>query len=133
MLCIRPRSLVGLALVVGLAAGQPGCKGRDDLDGSRRRLPGLAERGQELSLPLEGEAAVALFDNRATMLRYAGGALIIDCGSAEFAALTEGGYRAPWHLGKQIDGSLAALINGLAGELFVPIDGDPGGVAREPA
>lgn len=124
---------MGLGLALALATAQPGCKGRDDLDGSRRRLPGLAERGQEHSLPLEGEAAVALFDNRATMLRHAGGALVIDCGTADFAALTEGGYRAPWHLGKQIDGSMAALVNGLAGDLFVPIDGDPGGIAREPS
>lgn len=130
MLCIRPISLV--ALVLGLVLAPSGCKGRDDLDGSRRRLPGLAERGEELSLPLEGEPAIELFDNRATMLRYAGGALVIECGSADFATLTEGGYRAPWHLGKHIDGSLAALVDGLAGELFVPIDDDPGGIAREP-
>ncbi len=114
-----------------LAALVLSCGGRDDLDGTRRRPPGLGEEGAQLTLPLDGQrVAMDLYDNRAVAEVVTGGGLTIDCGSVRFAAYTEGGYRSPWVMGRGAKGAPAALVNGLAGELYFPLDADPGGPVR---
>ncbi len=108
------------------------CGGRDDLDGNRRRPPGLGQEGEELSLPLDGQrVAMDLYDNRAVAELVTGGGLEIECGSVRFAAYTEGGYRSPWVMGRGAKGEPAALVDGLAGELYVPVNGDQGGLVRD--
>ena len=115
-----------VALLVGL-----GCRGRDDLDGTRRPLAGLTEPGREFTVEAgDREVAYDLYDNRAVAVVHVGGKLVIECGTADFAKYVEGGYRARWHLGVDDDGERASLVDGLGGELFFPIDGDDGGIAR---
>jgi arylsulfatase A-like enzyme len=109
-----------------------GCNGRDDLDGRRRPLPGLEPPGQELHLAVESrQVAWDLHDNRASAVVHTGGALAIECGTADFAKYAEGAYRSPWILGVDDGGVRAALVPGLGGELWLPIDGGAGGVHRE--
>lgn len=120
-----------IPITAALAALVLSCGGRDDLDGTRRRPPGLGDEGEQLKLPLDGErVAMDLYDNRAVAEVVTAGGLDIDCGSVRFAAYTEGGYRSPWVMGRGAKGAPAALVNGLAGELYFPLDGDPGGPAR---
>jgi arylsulfatase A-like enzyme len=108
------------------------CGGRDDLDGRRAPVPGLEERGPAWELPLGTRRADwSLYDNRASAGVYLDEALHIDCGTVDFAKYAEGAYRSPWHLGVSDGGVRAALVDGLAGELYVPIDHDAGGVYRD--
>jgi choline-sulfatase len=109
-----------------------GCSGRDDLDGRRVPVPGLPKRGPAYALDY-GARTVAydLHNNRAAAAVFLDGALHIDCGTADFAKYAEGAYRSPWHLGQRVDGVRAALVDGLAGELYFPLDDAPGGVQRD--
>ena len=108
-----------------------GCQGRDDLDGKRRPLAGLTEPGRDFSVDVgDRKVAYDLYDNRAVAVVHVGGKLVIDCGTADFAKYAEGRYRARWHLGVDYGGERASLVDGLGGELYFPIDGDSGGIAR---
>lgn len=124
--CAWPGPLVlaaGCALV--LAAG---CQGRDDLDGSRRPVAGLPPPGQTYALALgDARPVFDLFDNRAAAVVHDDGALVIECGTADMVKYVEGAYRSPWHLHARHQGQRTALVAGLAGELYLPIDADPGG------
>ncbi len=71
-----------------------------------------------------------LYNNRVHADRVVDGTLFVDCGSVAFARYVEGGYRSRWHLHREIDGRRAALISGVAGELFLPLDSDTGAVQR---
>lgn len=86
----------------------------------------------EYSLDLAGSRVVHdLLDNRASAVVHLDGAITIECGTADMAKYAEGGYRTVWHLGRDGDGGeRAALVDGLGGALFLPLDGDPGGVRR---
>lgn len=123
-----PAGAVSLAAVVAVASA---CSGRGDLDGERRKLPGLAERGEALEVAgADANVAFDFYDNRAAASVHRGGALEVDCASVDFAKYIEGGYRSPWHLGAMAGGVPAALVNGLAGELYVPLDRAAGGASR---
>ena len=91
------------------------CRGRDDLDGSRRPIPGLVETSREYQLDRHGlRLAYDFYDNRAVAGIHVGGRLRIDAGSVEFVKYIDGGYRTRWHLGVEDGGHRAALIDGLA-------------------
>lgn len=123
----RARRHVGAWLSALLLAA--GCQGRDDLDGSRRPVAGLPPPGQTYAVALGNARPVFdLFDNRAAAVVHADGALVIECGTADMVKYVEGAYRSPWHLHARDQGERTALIAGLAGELYLPIDADPGGV-----
>lgn len=108
------------------------CQGRDDLDGRRRPIPGLGDRGAVYDLGVEDSRVVVdLLDNRAAFVVHDAGALTIECGTADFVKYVDGGYRTPWHFGADDAGRRAALVHGLAGELYVPLGNDAGGVERE--
>lgn len=116
-----------LAIVVLVAS----CKGREDLDGTRRALPGLSERVAEYTLlPDDRQVVLDLWDNRAAAVVHGEAGLTIECGSADVAKYLEGVYRSRWHISAADGGRRVALINGLAGELYVPIDREDGGVRR---
>lgn len=118
--------LICMTLLAGVA-----CRGRDDLDGSRRPIPGLGETAREYHLDRHGlRLAYDFYDNRAAAGIHVGGRLRIDAGSVEFVKYIDGGYRTRWHLGVEVDGRRAALIDGLGGELAFPLDHDPDGIAR---
>jgi arylsulfatase A-like enzyme len=114
---------------LGALALAASCQGRDDLDGSRRPVAGLPPPGQTYALALGSARPVFdLFDNRAAAVVHDDGALVIECGTADMVKYVEGAYRSPWHLHARYQGQRTALIAGLAGELYLPIDADPGGV-----
>jgi arylsulfatase A-like enzyme len=120
------------AVVAICAAAAPACTTRDDLSGERREIPGLGDRGSEHEVPVSDNHQVVydFVDNRAAAVVYTAGGLVVDCGTADMAKYVDGGYRSPWHLGAE-DGSLrVALINGLAGELYIPIGDGEAGIER---
>ncbi len=126
------RSGIGLALSM-LLLGIPACTSRDDLDGRRRPIPGLAARGQPYVLELGPHRTVLdFYDHRPAAVLHEDDALVIDCGSIDMLKYIDGRYRNPWHVQvrDRASGNLpVALVDGLAGELYLPIDRDPGGVA----
>lgn len=129
------RASAWLALVLvttPLAAGSWwGCTSREDLDGSRRAIPGLTERGDQYEVTPAGTlVAIDLYDNRAAAVVLGRGGLSIDCGSADYAKYVEGAYRSHWHLSTADSGQRVALVNGLAGEMYLPIDRGADGVKR---
>jgi arylsulfatase A-like enzyme len=106
-----------------------GCHGRDDLDGRRRPVAGLPPPGQTYAIALgDARPVFDLFDNRAAAVVHDQGALVIECGTADMVKYVEGAYRSPWHLHARHQGQRTALVAGLAGELYLPVDADPGGV-----
>lgn len=118
--------------IVPVAAAALGiaCRGRDDLDGRRAPIPGLPAPPPEWRPPAGGaEVAWDWVANRAAIAGHLGGALVVDCGGPDVAKYIEA-PRSSWHLGLRVDGVAAAAPDGLAGELQLPVDGDPGGVAR---
>jgi len=123
---IHGTCLLAAASCVAISVG---CRGRDDLDGRRGPVAGLpttpqAFRAEGAELPV----AYDFVDNRSSLGLVSQGRLVIDCGSPSFATFIEGGYRSQWHLSVEHDGRRAALTSGLAGELYLPLDGDAGGV-----
>lgn len=122
------RIAVALALVMAVT----GCEDRDDLDGRRRPIPGLAERPKTRAMTLGPDRAIAcdLYAQRPMVTLVHGGALVIPAGTAAFSAYTEGGYASPWHLSERVDGVPAAVFTGVAGALYFPLDGDAGGAYR---
>ncbi len=102
------------------------CGGRDDLDGRRTPVRGLPETGVAWQMPLGDRNVVwDLYDNRPAAGVYLEEALHIDCTSPDFAKYAEGSYRSHWHRGDE-----GALVDGLAGELYFPIDRDAGDIYR---
>ncbi|MCG8417292.1 MAG: sulfatase [Proteobacteria bacterium] len=122
-----------IRLIAALAVVLGACRGRDDLDGQRRPIPGVERRVAEYSLSLSDSRVVLdLLDNRAAALVHAGGALIVECGTPDMAKYAEGAYRSPWHMGRDGGGGQrAALVNGVAGEIYFPIDRDRRGVETD--
>ncbi len=119
--------LVTSICVVALA----GCSKRDDLDGKRRQIAGLGERGQVHVVPDQGKSVILdLYDNRAAAVVHANNALVMDCGTADFAKYVEGAYRSAWHMGAEDGGNRVALPDGKGGDLYFPLDADAGGIAR---
>lgn len=128
---MRLRSLIVTSVAV-CASAATACSKRDDLSGQRREIPGLGDRSSEHEVPISSAHEV-IYDfvyNRAAAVVYSSGGLVVDCGTADMAKYVDGGYRSPWHLGAE-DGSVrVALVNGLAGELYVPVGDGEGGVDR---
>lgn len=125
------RASRALVWVCALAAITAGCRGRDDLDGRRREIPGLLAPGRAFTLELgDARPVFDLYDNRAAAVVHDAGAVVIECGTADMAKYVEGAYRSPWRLNAMDQGRRTGLIHHLAGELYLPIDGDAGGVAR---
>lgn len=123
----RVMTVVTIAMLALLCA----CSDREDLDGRRRPIPGLSERGDEYSLLSDSSRVVLdLLDNRAAAVVHGRGGLTIECGTADFAKYVEGSYRSHWHLSAEDSGQRVALLDGLAGSLYLPLDSDPGGVER---
>lgn len=92
----------------------------------------MTEHGQEHTLSTDTRVPVFdFFDNRAAAMVYIDGALRIDCGTADFAKYAEAAYRSPWELAVEDGKERVSLIPGLGAELYLPIDEDDGGVARE--
>ncbi|ACY16666.1 sulfatase-like hydrolase/transferase [Haliangium ochraceum] len=120
--CQRRRFLCALLLLaLALSAGSS-CRGRDDLDGRRRALPGLAASGEAFAIERQGARPVFdFYDNRAAAVVHAEGALVISCGTADVVKYVDGAYGSPWHLHAALDGRRAALVDGLAGELYLPL------------
>lgn len=112
-----------------VAAALTSCDDREDLDGTRRPIPGLANRPQAHQLLLDDrhEIACDLYASRAAATLVSGGALTIPAGSAAFSAYTEGGYQSPWNVAERVDGETAAVFTGVAGALSFPLDVDAGG------
>lgn len=129
---MRDHAVFGLALAAVVISGA--CGGRDDLDGTRRAPEGLPQRAPAFALAAAPGEQVAydLVDNRPLAAVHAGGALVVECGGSGFATYTEGTYRSSWHLDAQDGGRRVALVDGLAGELYLPIDRAEGGVSRAP-
>ena len=125
---------VALCMSVGVLAqvvAQGACRGRDDLDGRRRPIAGLPPPARAYDIDLGGGVSVFdLYDNRAAAVVHDQGALVIEGGTADMVKYVEGAYRSPWHLHATDQGQRAALVDGLAGELYLPLDEDPGGVQR---
>ncbi len=95
-------------------------------------MPGLEPAGQKHTVDIGGrEVVYDFYNNRAAASLHMGGALIIEAGTAGFAKYVDGSFRSVWHLARTLEGQRTAIVAGLAGELFVPIDGDPAGVRRE--
>jgi len=125
------RSQTVWLLVACVCVAVTACSSRDDLGGERRQIAGLGERGKAHVIPGDGKAIVLdLYDNRAGAVVHIGGALVMDCGTADFAKYVEGAYRSSWHLGAEDDGKRVALPNGKGGELYFPVDGDQAGIKR---
>jgi arylsulfatase A-like enzyme len=121
-----------IAAFAALLVADTGCRGREDLDGRRRALPGLKPRAPEHRIKLGKRRAVLdLFDNRAAALVHLNGVLTIDCGTADFAKYAEGGYRSPWMLGAEDGKDRVARVGGVRGSIYVPLDTDPAGVSRD--
>jgi arylsulfatase A-like enzyme len=107
------------------------CRGRDDLDGRRRPIAGLPPPARAYEIDLAGGVpAFDFYDNRAAAVVHDQGALVIECGTADMVKYVEGAYRSAWHLHATDGGQRTALVDGLAGELYLPLDDDPGGVQR---
>ena len=116
----------GVACLLPVACCALACNARDDLDGRRKPIAGLKPPGQELHLAVESRLpAWDLHDNRASAVVHSGGGLAIECGTADFAKYVEGSYRSHWFLSAEDSGRRVALIDGLAGALYLPLDRDP--------
>jgi len=121
-----------VAPVVTAAVALASCRGRDDLDGKRRPPAGISAPGLEHSLAADEQLVVLdFYDHRAAAVVHAGGALVMDCGTADFTKYVEGAYQSPWVIAVEDSGVRASLVPGLGAELYFPLDGDPGGVRRE--
>ena len=120
------RLLLPLALAAGLSGG---CDRRDDLDGRRRAIPGLAPAGQAVGGGDEGEKVLAFdfIDNRAAALVYSEGALVASGRGIAFALVSRGGGPAQWRLGSGAQPS--ARVDGQVAHVYFPFDRDPGGIS----
>lgn len=115
-----------IVLFAAALGGWLGCHGRDDLDGRRRPIPGLSDRGRsEAPAAATQRVHYDLVDNRATAGVYASGSLIIDPVRPALATAVEGRWPAA-----TVDGRRAALVDGIGGTLILPVDFDPGGISR---
>ena len=96
------------------------CRGRDDLGGERRALPGLArapESGQETASSRD----VELFEARALAMATIAGTLFLSAGALGFELYSDGGRLSTWHR-REIDGEPAAVVDGYGAELLFPLD-----------
>jgi arylsulfatase len=124
-------AVVPVICVLTAVSALGACRGRDDLDGRRRPIAGLPPPARAYEIDLGGGVPIFdFYDNRAAAVVHAEGALVIECGTADMVKYVEGAYRSPWHLHATDQGQRTALVDGLAGELYLPLDEDPGGVQR---
>lgn len=129
--------LLRLALLFSLLAA--GCSTRDDISGQRRVPEGasgpVAPAKSQQSTGPGSSVVVDLHAGRPLLIGYRRGALVIDAGSAAFSKFVDGGVRNDWVQrlkvsdpnGKTLAGS---VVNGLAAELYFPLDEDPGGIEK---
>ncbi len=115
------------AAVALLALGA--CGGRDDLDGRRREIPGLTEADREVAAAPDEIVHYDFYDNRASAIVIAGGTLIVEPAGPILAKFIDGGLGASWQTGED-GGRRVALPAGITAPLWLPIDFDDGGVAR---
>ena len=107
------------------------CGRRADLDGRRHRNIAPQDAHMEhLSVGSLRRVAYDFFDNRIHATVVDNGYLLLACGSGDFVRYIEGGYRSSWHLHKQLDGRRVALVHGVAGEVYFPLDKNRGGIQR---
>jgi hypothetical protein len=128
------RALVALLWAWGALA----CSWRDDLDGERRVPEGA--NSTEVTAPAVSvvsdsrELAIDLFASRPLVTGHRRGALVIEAGTPDFVKYLDGGVRGDWRRGITIpsaDGEqVASAVQGLAAEVYFPLDDDPGGVER---
>jgi len=125
---VRRRHKAATALVFLLALG---CDSRDDLDGRRRAL---FDPGTPASAPAPtpaapiGSPAFSLLDNRAAMIVTANRAQTVSAAGARLVPFIDGNLRGEWELNAQVDEVPCAIVRGRIANLFVPLDGDRGGV-----
>lgn len=120
---VSPRR-IAFAVVLAVAA----CSGRDDLDGRRRQIPGIGERGRTVDITGGETVHYDLYDNRASALVWSAGTLIIETTPTVLAKFVDGEIGASWHPAP--DGK-AAFPAGITAELAVPIDFDADGIAPD--
>ncbi len=70
------------------------------------------------------------------LLGYLRGALVIDAGSAAFTKFVDGGVRDDWHRRLRVSDSSGetqrgSVVNGLASEIYFPLDNDLGGIQKD--
>ena len=133
---MRSVDVLWFVAIAAATGALPGCRGRDDLDGRRASVAGLPERQATFAFDKsDGDqppsVAYDLIDNRSSVGVVRDGRLVIDCGSPGFATFIEGAYRSKWRPAVEFHGHRAALTGGLAGELYLPLDRDAGGVLPE--
>lgn len=113
----------GAVAVLASLLTSAACRDRDDLDGRRRPIEGLsapAAAAVSAEAPLE-HIAVDLIAARAGASVEQAGTLWVGFEGAAAAVHTEGSYRSAWHLGAVIDGRRCALVDGLGGEIHLPL------------
>ena len=71
--------------------------------------------------------AVDLLDNRMHASSFREGHLIVDATSLDVNKYVDGGWKTSFILGEKDQGARAALVAGLSGQLFVPVDTDGDG------
>jgi choline-sulfatase len=71
--------------------------------------------------------AMDLLANRIHASSHRDGHLVIEAGGADFYKYADGGWKTSWFLDDKDEGQPAALVAGLSGQMFVPLDGDADG------
>ncbi len=130
------------------------CSWRDDLDGTRRKPEGLEEPAtplrdgqvQEATIPPQPpprpevdpsrQVAIDLFASRPLVDAYRKNSLVIDASTPAFIKYIDGGVRRDWKRGVTLEGSdgkphSAAILKGLAAEVYFPFDTSKGGISAD--
>jgi len=99
----------------------------------------VAENGPPASAPAKPVAAqpaaeptrvaMDLMNNRVHASSYREGHLVVDAGSLDFLKYTDGGWKTSWMLNEKDQGKPAALVSGLSGQVYLPVDTDGDGDA----
>ncbi|HEY0709386.1 MAG TPA: hypothetical protein VGG33_21430, partial [Polyangia bacterium] len=123
---MRLGSWLVVSCVLGLSSA--GCDDRSPDNGTTATArapetppppdPGLAKM----------RTAYDLVTNRVHGLEYDAGRLVIRTGRPEFLKFIDGGWKTSWILGLKDEGRDVALVSGLAGTMFFPVDDQNGGV-----
>ncbi len=81
------------------------------------------------------DVAIDLFASRPLASGFRGGSLFINAGSPDFVKYVDGGMRNDWIRGVQVPADdqgqpakTASLVQGLAAQLYFPVDSDAGGI-----
>lgn len=115
-------------LAMGGAAASLACSEGLLQGAETARENGAPGARQPTAVSLEGHRSAFDFAvNRAHGLEYHGGRLVIDAGGLSFPKFVDGGWKTSFILGGRDEGRPAALVSGLSGVFFLPIDGDGDG------